>query len=148
MWKRITLSRKVKVVKLGIKEERELEKGYKYSSKASYSRRCHVILLKSKGYTSKDIASIFEIGEQSVNKWVKRFLSEGVEGLQTKSGQGRPRILDSGKDAEKVREIVKRERQRLKLAKEELESTLDKEFSMSTLTRFLKLLAAPTDEFG
>ena len=139
------MSRKIKVVKLSEDDKLRIEEGYKYSKKANYSRRCHIILLKSKGHSSQEIADIFGISYQSVNNWIKRFEAEGIEGLETKKGQGRHRILNKERDAEKVKSIVKRERQRLKLAKSELENELDKEFSMSTLTRFLKLLVAPTD---
>ena len=54
--------------------------------------------------------------------------------------------MDKIEDAEKIKEIVKTERQRLKLAKSKLESELNKKFSMKTLHRFLKLLFAPTNE--
>ena len=54
--------------------------------------------------------------------------------------------ISDEKDTEKVKAIVKKERQRLKLAKEEIAEELNKEFSMSTLTRFLKTLAVPTNE--
>lgn len=139
------MSRPVKILELSEADNIALEEGYRYSSKASYSRRCHIVLLKSKKYSSKQIAEIFGITDQSVNNWIRRFESKGLEGLTTKKGQGRPRILDKIQDAEKVKKIVKTERQRLKLAKSELENELGKEFSMKTLTRFLKLLAAPTD---
>jgi len=140
------MSRKIKVLKLSEDDKLQLEEGYKYSTKANYSRRCHIVLLKSKGHSSQEIADIFDISYQAVNNWIKRFEAEGIEGLETRKGQGRHRILNKEQDAEKVKAIVKKERQRLKLAKSELENKLNKEFSMSTLTRFLKLLAAPTDE--
>lgn len=139
------MSRPVKIIKLSPEDKQALEEGYKYSPKASYSRRCHIVLLKSKEHSSQQIADIFGITSQAVNNWIKRFEATGLEGLKTKKGQGRPRIFDKTQDAEKVKEIVKTERQRLKLAKAELENELGKEFSMKTLNRFLKLLAAPTD---
>ena len=139
------MSRRVKIVELNDDEKRALQQGYKYSSKASFSRRCHIILLKNQGRSSKEIAEIFGTTDQPVNNWVKRFLAEGISGLKTKPGQGRRAIFDKEKDAEKVKAIVKKERQRLKLAKQELETELDKKFSIPTLTRFLKLLAAPID---
>lgn len=140
------MSRRIKVLKLSESEKRSLEEGYKYAKKASYSRRCHIILLKSKGISSKQIAEILGITNQSVNNWVKGYESKGMEGLQTQPGQGRPRIFNEKEDAEKVKAIVKSERQRLKLAKATLETQLDKKFSMITLHRFLKLLAAPINE--
>ena len=45
-------------------------------------------------------------------------------------------------DEKKVKALVKKERQRLKHAKEDLEKELGKEFSLKTLKRFLKNLSA------
>lgn len=142
------MSRKIKVLELSSDEKAKLILGYRDSSNFPFSRRCHIILLKHTGRTSKDIASILGMTDQSVNNWVKRFSSTGIDGLLTKPGQGRRAILDKETDAHKVREVVEWERQRLKLAKEGLEEELGKKFSTKTLSRFLKLLAAPTDGLG
>jgi transposase len=136
------MGRKSKVIKLTEQERLELEKGYKNSKNAQFSRRCHIILLKSEGYTSERIAAIFQITIQPVNKWVKRYEAFGAQGLRTKPGQGRRPILGEEQDGAKVRAAVKEERQRLKFVKEELERALDKEFSLLTLKRFLKNLSA------
>jgi len=140
------MGRPIKVLQLSLSDKLDLEEGYKYSVKSSYSRRCHIILLKSKSFSSEEIAEILCITKQSVNNWVQRFESKGIAGLKTKPGQGRPFILNKKEDAEKVKAIIKTERQRLKLAKSKLESELNKEFSMRTLHRFLKVLAAPINE--
>ena len=76
--------------------------------------------------------------EVSINKWMSRYKEQGIEGLKTKSGQGRKPILNKEVDEEKVKAAVKKERQRLKLAKAELELDIGKEFSLKTLKRFLK----------
>lgn len=119
-----------------------LETGYKSSGSAVFSRRCHILLLKSQALSSKQIASILGITDQSVNNWVKRYSSKGIESLKTKPGQGRKPILDKGQDAAKVRMTVEQERQRLKVAKDLLGHELNKDFSLLTLKRFLKSLAA------
>lgn len=84
--------------------------------------------------------------EASVNHWLNRYQSEGIAGLHTKAGRGRKPVLDEAKDAATVRQIISEERQRLKQAKELLEQKLDKQFSGKTLKRFLKSLAAATNE--
>ena len=136
------MGRKVKVIELTDQERIELEKGYKNSGHAPFSRRCHIVLLKSQGLSSKQIADIFQITIQPVNKWVKRYQALGISGLQTKPGQGRKPILDKEQDEAKVRAAIKKERQRLKFVKEDLEQDLDKKFSLLTLKRFLKNLSA------
>ena len=45
---------------------------------------CRAVLLKSTGLSSKAIGLQTEMSHVSVNSWVKRFLAEGVNGLQTR----------------------------------------------------------------
>lgn len=136
------MGRKPKALKLSSSEQAVLLKGYKNLKSPLYSRRCHIILLKAEGRSSKDIGNIFGITDQAVNNWVKRYESSGILGLTTKSGQGRKPILNKEQDEAKVKAAVKKERQRLKHAKDDLENDLDKKFSLLTLKRFLKRLSA------
>lgn len=140
------MGRKAKQIDLTAAERSELEKGYKQSKSATFSRRCHMILLKSQGRTSEEIAQIFGTTIQPVNSWVKRYQKQGIEGLRTKPGRGRPAIFDSQADEAKVKAVIKKERQRLKIAKQILQTELDKEFSLKTLKRFLKNLSADGNE--
>lgn len=141
------MGRKSKVIQLSEAARHDLERGYKNTEDAIFSRRCHILLLKSEGYTSQQIADIFKITHQSVNNWVKRYEASGIAGLNTKKGQGRKPILNKEQDEAKIRSAVKNERQRLKLVKSELEEELNKEFSLLTLKRFLKNLSANGNEF-
>ena len=138
------MGRKVKKLDITEAERIKLERGYK-EEKGTFSRRCHIILLKSRGKSSQAIAHIFGITDQSVNSWVKRYRKEGIDGLRTKPGRGRPSTFRPT-DEKVVKEIVKKERQRLTRAKELLESQLNKEFSVQTLKRFLKNLSADGNE--
>ncbi|MEO1257088.1 MAG: helix-turn-helix domain-containing protein [Bacteroidota bacterium] len=140
------MGRKSKRIALSKRERAALEKGFRKGDSTIYSRRCHIILLKSEGRSSKEIANIFGITDQAVNNWVKRYESSGLAGLQTRRGQGRKPILDKQADEAKVKAAVKKERQRLKLIKEELEQELNKSFSVLTLKRFLKNLSADGNE--
>lgn len=140
------MGRKSKRIDLTIAERTELEKGYKESKSKFFSQRCHIILLKNQGLTSQEIANIFRVTIQPVNSWCKRYLENGIEGLKTKPGQGRKAILNREEDEQKVKAAIKKERQRLKLAKEDLEKELGKNFSTITLKRFLKNLSADGNE--
>lgn len=140
------MGRKSKVIDLTEAEKTELESGYKYSKSSIFSRRCHYVLLKNQGKTSQEIADIFGVTDQVINRWCNRFLEKRIQGLQTKSGQGRKAILDKTKDESIIRSTVQKERQRLKNAKDILEKELDKSFSLKTLQRFLKTLAADGNE--
>lgn len=140
------MGRKSKVIDLTEAEKTELQKGYKYSKSPNFSRRCHFVLLKNQGKTSQEIADIFGITRQPVNSWCNSYLEKGIIGLKTKKGQGRKPILDKTKDEAIIKATVQKERQRLKKAKEVLENELDKSFSVKTLQRFLKTLAADGSE--
>jgi hypothetical protein len=62
-------------------------------------------------------------------------------------GRGRPAILSKTEDFEAIKKVVQKHRQRISIAKVELEGTLGKEFSGRTLSRYLKILSADTKEF-
>ena len=136
------MGRKAKKIDLTDAEKTELEIGFKQSKSKVFSQRCHYILLKHQGRTSKEIAEIYGTTDQPINSWCKRYRKKGMAGLQTKPGQGRKLILDKELDKAKVKAAVQKERQRIKMAKGELERGLGKKFSTSTLKRFLKKLAA------
>lgn len=121
-------------------------KGYHGGKTHALRNRCHIVLLKSEGRTSKDISKVTGTVEASVNHWLNRFELEGIEGLSTRAGRGRKPILDnSGEEAVKICETVKQERQRLSQAREILEKELEKNFSLKTLKRFLKSITADTN---
>jgi transposase len=111
--------------------------GCKTGKSHCFRNRCHVILLKSGGRTSKEVGKITGMSHVSVNSWVHKYKEEGMEGLSDKSGQGRKPLL-SKEDGVLLLEIVKSNRQRLQVAKAEWESQSGKSVSRSTLVRFFK----------
>ena len=137
---------KVTQIDLTEKEQQALEKGYREGKKHGYRKRCQLILLKSEGRSSEQVAAVLGICEIAVNNWVKRYLTEGIKGLQTRPGRGRKSVLEKEVDFERVREAVKANRQRIELAREELQISLGKQFSAMTLKRFLKKTVAATNE--
>lgn len=139
------MSRRINRIELSTESKKSLEAGYKSGSSASYRRRCHMILLKSEGYSSKEIGVILGSNQLSVNKWIRRYNSLGVAGLNTKPGQGSKPKLIAG-DLAVVRMAIAEERQRLSQAKLLIEERLDKQFCTKTLTRFLKVMTAVTNE--
>ena len=86
--------------------------------------RCQVILLKSTGRKSEEVAEIIGMTYVSVNAWVKRYKDFGIEGLATKSGRGRKPLLDKETDKESILQSVKAHRQRVQTAKAEWEENL------------------------
>lgn len=136
------MGRKSKIIHLTDDQRAELEKGFKYSKSRNFSKRCHFVLLKSQGKTSEEIADFFGISIQPVNRWCNRYLKSGISGLLTKKGQGRKPILNKQTDKAIIKTQVQKERQKLQNAKQIIEQELDKSFSIKTLQRFLKTLAA------
>lgn len=115
-----------------------LKRGHEAGKSHAYRQRCQMMLLKSEARSSADIAKIVGCCEMAVNGWVKRYEAEGLEGLQTKPGRGRKTILNEETDDATIREAVQANRQRLSVAKVELEEALEKQFSQKTLERYIK----------
>lgn len=125
-----------------------LENGYRSGKTHAFRQHCQMVLLKAQGRKSKDIAALLGCHQNSVNDWLHRFQKDGIHGLHIKPGRGRKSILSETTDSVTVREAVSQHRQRISLAKAELESALGKEFSQRTLVRFLKNLTADTNAYG
>ena len=71
-----------------------LEHDFKISHVHCYRMRCQVILLKSTGRKSEEVAEITGMTYVRVNTWVKRYKYFGIKGLATKSGRERKPLFD------------------------------------------------------
>lgn len=131
---------KIKVIELTNEQRSELEKGYREGKSHAYRNRCQMILLKSGRRTSQEVADIVGCCEVVVNNWLKRYQAEGVRGLQTRPGRGRPPILSSQnpEHLQKVAAEIKKHPNSVKTVLANLEDDLDLEMSEDTLKRFLK----------
>lgn len=125
-----------------------LEQGYRNGKSHAFRQHCQIVLLKAQGRKSREIAALLGCHQNSINDWLHRYLAEGIQGLQIKPGRGRKTILSQTADAVRVRQAVRRHRQRISLAKAELEGSLGKAFSQRTLVRFLKNLTADTNAYA
>lgn len=137
-------------ITLSAKQREELENGYRNGKSHAFRQRCRMVLLKSEGRYSKEIAEIVGIKSQiQINAWVRRYKkgyeSVGIQILHNQSGQGRKQKLDKVLDEAAVRRRVREDRQRLSKAKELLETDLNRKFSLKTLKRFLKNLSADSN---
>lgn len=136
---------KVKSIILTDSERLSLEAGFRNGSSHCFRMRCRSILLKSAGFSSKAIGLQTEMSHVSVNFWVKRFLSEGINGLQTRPGRGRKPIMDST-DEEVVRKAIEQDRQSVSKAREAWQKATGKEASDLTFKRFLSALVQDISE--
>jgi len=137
---------KMKVIQLSEAQRLELEEGHRNGKSHAFRMRCQMILLKSEKRPNSAIARFLGCHKMTVGEWVKRFETEGIKGLKTRPGRGRRSILQAATDLSRVRAAVERSRQRIGLAKAELEAELEKPFSVTTLKRFLKKTTAASNE--
>ncbi len=129
-------------------ERSALENGHRNGKTHAFRVRCQVILLKSEGRASKVVGSIAKMSNMSVDAWVRRYKAEGIEGLQTKPGRGRKPVLRKETDSQSILEAVKRNRQRVDMAKAEWEAAQEgRSVSRDVFRRFLKALAVDISEF-
>jgi transposase len=136
---------KTKLIELTAVQRAELENGYRNGQTHSFRQRCLMVLLKSEKRTSREVVGILGGCEMTVNNWFARYEKEGIAGLQTRAGRGRKAILQAT-DLESVKRAVKQSRQRISQARAELQESLGKEFSHSSLKRFLKKTLVATNE--
>ena len=137
---------KTKVIQLSEKQHQELSDGYRSGQSHAFRMRCQMILLKCEKRPNSEIARFLGCHKITVGEWVKRFETEGIEGLKMRPGRGRRSILSASTDLSRVWAAVQRSRQRISLAKAELEAELQKPFSTTTLKRFLKKTSAASNE--
>jgi len=137
---------KIKGVDLSEEERVALQKGQRDGKTFGYRQRCQMILLKAENRTSKQVAQQVGCCEVVVNTWLKRYKEQGLSGLVIRKGRGRRSILQKDTDLAAVRRAVQNNRQRVSLAKAELEQELGKKFGVLTLKRFLKKTVAATNE--
>jgi transposase len=131
---------KIKQILLTDVERGALENGFRNGTSHCFRMRCHAVLLKSEGLSSEKAGQQTDMSLVSVNAWVKRFLIEGITGLQTRAGRGRKPIMDSS-DTEAVRTAIEQDRQSVSKARQSWQEATGKEASDLTFKRFLSALA-------
>lgn len=121
-------------------ERSKLESGYKTGEKNTFRTRCHYILLSDQGFSMKEICKIHSISQISLGKWYTRYEEEGIAGLHTAKGPGRPQIvrIENKADSELFEKWVEDNAQNLKPVLIEIEKHFGKTISKRTLQRILK----------
>ena len=128
---------KTKIIELTDEERAGLEKGYRNGKSHSFRQRCQTILLKSEKRTSLEVAQVMGCCEMVVNNWMKRYLEEGIKGLETRAGRGRPPILSQQNAAhlQKVKAEIEKHPNSVKTVVALLEEDLDLTMHPETLKR-------------
>ena len=102
--------------------------------------RCLAVLLKADGMSAEKVGKRVEMEQHTVNKWLNRYKTEGIKGLETRPVRGRKPIMDCS-DEEAVRLAIEQDRQSVNKAREAWQQATGKEASESTFKRFLAALA-------
>jgi transposase len=126
---------------LTVEQHKALSEGFREGKSHCFRMRCRSILLKSEGRTSKEVASVTDMCEMSVNNWLSRYKREGISGLQTQSGRGRKPVINESEDKEAILSAIKANRQRMRTGKAQWEAESGKKVCDNTFKAFLKSLA-------
>jgi transposase len=65
------------------------------SDESRYDHRLHGLLLLTGGHSCQQIADLFGEDRRTVQRWVKRFEQDGLEGMRDGERSGRPACLDA-----------------------------------------------------
>jgi transposase len=75
------------------------------SDESRYDHRLHGLLLVTGGKSCQQVAELFGEDRRTVQRWVTRFESHGLEGLREGERPGRPTTLDAKQWAALVRDL-------------------------------------------
>ena len=110
-----------------------LEKLYRTTCDARLRTRAQMVLLAAERHlTAAEIAEIVRASEETVRRWLKRYLAEGVEGLRDEPHPGAPRKVTE----EYVERLIHAVRRRPR--------SLGIPFSLWTLQRLADYMAQST----
>jgi len=131
---------KKRFINLQEKEEKELINLFKTSKKNTVRQRAHYLLLSHQGKSVQEISDFYQVQDTTVIRWFDRYEDNGITGLQTGKGRGRPPILriDNEQEVKKIEELVKDNPKSLKAVIAGIQRDLGKNPSVFTLIRFLK----------
>ena len=134
-------------ITLDVAERTTLEAGRHHHPQHQFRARCHGLLLSADGHAVSAVMQVLDVNRATVYAWFNRWETGGLAGLANAAGQGRPPVLTAA-DTAQVKAAVAQNRQQLKEVRASLRQELNKEFSATTLKRFLKNLAGRGDGFA
>jgi transposase len=110
-----------------------LERLYRTTKDVRLRQRAQIMLLATeKGLVAAEIGQIVRLSEESVRRWLKRYLMEGIEGLKDNPRPGTPRVVTAAYTA-RLLEVVRRRPR-----------SFDLPFSLWTCQRLADYLAEET----
>ena len=131
-------------VNLTKKQQVELEYIAHFDPRPFMQLRSQIVLYKAVSMSSKTIVEKLSCSEHKVNRWVKRYLKSGADGLRNKPEQGCKPIMDCS-DTQAVIDAIEKDRISVMKAKEKWQEATGKEAFRDTLRAFLSALAQDLD---
>jgi transposase len=133
MWAKEESMKPIRIPTLDSEQLTELEKLYRTTREARLRTRAQMVLLAAEqSLTAAEIAEIVRASEETVRRWLKRYLAEGVEGLRDEPHPGAPRKVTE----EYVERLIHTVRRRPR--------SLGMPFSLWTLQRLADYMAEQT----
>ena len=103
----MTRGRPKAILELSVAHREQLESlAASRSLPAGLVNRARIVLLSASGKTNQQIAAHLDLNPATVGKWRRRFLHQGVTGLQDELRPGRPRSIGDEKVARLVRKTL------------------------------------------
>ncbi len=125
----------IRVPPLTDEQRAELDELYRTTKVARWRTRAQMVLLSAERELKvPDIAAIVRESEDTVARWLKRYLAEGLEGLKDAPRPGRPS------------EITETYRSKLLAAVRRRPRSLDLSYSLWTLQRLIDYMAEETGQ--
>jgi transposase len=78
-----------------------------HSSECRYQHRLTALLLVSSGKSCQEVASLFGENRRTIQRWVKKYATEGLDALHDAKRDGRPATLNAQQWNELKRDFVK-----------------------------------------
>jgi len=135
--------------KLTDEQKSSLKKGYQTGKSHSFRKKCQCIILRDEGKTVQELSEMYSVGKNTIYIWLKLWKTEGIKGLHTKPGQGRPPKFDltNKNQVKTIKTMVENEPKNLNRIVGQVKSKFGIEVSKRTLIRFLKNLNTDGKDF-
>jgi transposase len=124
--------------------QQELQKIYQSHPNFKARQRAHAILLSHQGCTIDQLQAIFQINRDYISRWIDRYNTQGIQGLEDLPRSGRPLIYTS-EEIEIFKAKIAEEPRQIKQAQAFLEAQTNKKSCLETLKRILKKTTIPGD---
>jgi len=102
------MSEKLPLLTLPAREIQDLQAQYKQERDRRIAERIHCVILYALGYDLKEIKRILCVGVRTLKKWIKTYVTQGIDGLRQWGYQGQDCKLNDEQWAEVEAELERK----------------------------------------